>query len=79
MAEYLLVDGSILTVNLPNDDNIFIFYVQQHLQLHVQQLEMHSDKNNSNPDLWLFTRGEFMLIFFHVPFKSEIEVFDVCS
>ena len=30
---------------------IFSFYVQQHLQLHAQQLEMHSDKNNSNPDL----------------------------
>ena len=35
---------------------VFSFYVQQHLQLHVQQLEMHSDKNNSNPDLYLFTQ-----------------------
>lgn len=58
---------------------IFSFYVQQHLQLHVQQLEMHSDKNNSNPDLWLFTRGEFMLIFFHVPFKSGNRSSDVGS
>lgn len=30
---------------------IISFYVKQHLQLHVQQLEMYSDKNNSNPHL----------------------------
>ena len=48
--EHLLVDGSILTVNLPNDDNIFILCTTA-FTTHVQQLEMHSDKNNSNPDL----------------------------
>lgn len=30
---------------------IFSFYVQQSLQLHVQQLGMHPDKSNRNPDL----------------------------
>ena len=66
---------------------VFSFYVQQHLQLHVQQLEMHSDKNNSNPDLYLFTqRRVYAHIFscsiwiwlriFSIALQEELKVLD---